>query len=110
MALRRSAAYPWDGVWMRLLVGIVVAVAVALAVLPVSRWEQEQAAGKTWAVNVGESPSRRPPVIEVTRSQKAPASVYDPIVLRAAGRRLLASSSLLLIAMTMATALTRRPR
>lgn len=36
------------------------------------------------------------PVFEVMRSQQAPASVYDPIVLRAAGRRLVLSSVLLL--------------
>ena len=98
----------WDRVVVRVVVAVVVVGALVLAGAPMTKWEQEQAAGNTWAVSVGEAPSRRPPVIELMRSQDA-ASVYDPIVLRAAGRRLLLSVTLLLIATVMAfTAATRR--
>ena len=92
---------------MRVLIAAAVVGALALAATPMTKWEQEQAAGNTWAVSVGSSPSRRPPIVELIRSQKAPASVYDPIVLRAAGRRLLAALTLLLIAVPLPVAKSR---
>jgi hypothetical protein len=105
-----GASALWDRVVVRSFVAAAVVGAVCLAVAPMTKWEQEQAAGNTWAVSVGESPSRRPPVAELMRSQKAPASVYDPTVLRAAGRRLLVSVVLLVVATVVAIADRTRHR
>ena len=79
---------------------LAIVLAVVLGVIPASRWEHEAVAGQTWAVVVGESPPRRPPLIEALR--RVSPSPYEHYAARAASRRLLASIVVLLAALAFA--------
>ena len=93
---------------MRKSLAVPFGLAILLALSPVTRWEQDQAADAAWAVEVGRSPSRRPPIIEVTMPQGR-ASVYDAVVLQAAGRRLAASFFLCLAGAALFARAPRQP-